>query len=98
MTLGALQDDTDFYTNVMGWTIPADASSFTDLGTGGYPGNALSGWSLSNVHSDTEGDALRAWNQQYKRYGYTTDNRLHYNEPGEPKAFLKSDNLKSGIL
>ncbi len=65
----SLQDETDFYTNIMGWTIPANANSFTDLGLGGYTWTASSGYAFGDVHNDTEGDNLWIWNEQYKRYG-----------------------------
>lgn len=65
-----MQDETDFYQNVMGWTIPSGADSYTDIGTGGYPWNPASAGDLgSNMHNDTEGDELWTWDQQWKRHG-----------------------------
>ena len=65
----SLQDETDFYTNVMGWTIPGNASSFSDLGAGGYTWTSSGSYGFGNIHNDTEGDNLWTWYQQYKRYG-----------------------------
>ena len=66
----SLQDETDFYSNVMGWTIPNGADDYTDIATGGYTWNPSSAADLgSNMHGDTEGDELWTWDQQWKRHG-----------------------------
>ena len=65
----SLQDETSFYENVMGWTIPSNADSFTNLGAGGYPWSSTNAYGFGNIHGDTEGDNLWTWYQQYKRYG-----------------------------
>jgi len=67
--LPSLQDETDFYNNVLGWTIPSNADSFTDLGNGGYTWSASSSYRFGNVHGDTEGDALWMWYHHRQRYG-----------------------------
>ncbi len=64
-----LQDETDFYENVMGWSIPSNADSFSNLGAGGYPWSSSNAWGFGNIHGDTEGDNLWTWYQQLKRYG-----------------------------
>lgn len=65
----SLQDETDFYTNVMGWIIPSDAA--TDWNDAGWPWDDPASWNISNPHQDSEGDDLWAWDQQEKRYGPT---------------------------
>ena len=59
----SLQDETDFYTNVMGWTIPSGEPSFE---SDWIPSQ---NYTFGDFHNSTEGDVLWAWNQQYKRYG-----------------------------
>ena len=65
----SLQDETDFYTDVMGWTIPGTEPGFAATFTDSYVWYAPTSWGFGNIHNDTEGDDLWAWDQQYKRYG-----------------------------
>lgn len=64
----SLQDETDFYSNVMGWTIPGGADSFSQAAQNAAWASS-SGYGFGSLHSDTEGDALWAWSQQLGRYG-----------------------------
>jgi hypothetical protein len=65
----SLQNEQDFYTNVMGWTIPSGEPNFDNTFTGSYSWLSASGWGFGTIHSDTEGDDLWVWDQQKKRYG-----------------------------
>jgi len=66
----SLQDETDYYNNVAGWTIPGDAQNFGDSG---YSWGSSTNYNINDdLHGGTEGDVLWTWDQQYKRYGTVT--------------------------
>jgi hypothetical protein len=60
-----LQDETNFYTNVMGWTIPAGADDWV----GDRNWTSHTNWGFGDMHAVTEGDEQWTWNQQFKRWG-----------------------------
>ena len=65
----SLQDETDFYTNVLGWTIPAGEPNFDNTFGGSYDWDTPPAFGFGSLHYDTENDDLWMWDQQNKRYG-----------------------------
>ena len=65
----SLQDETDTYNNIFGWTIPSNAS--TDWNSIRNWDNPPT-WNAADPHNDIEGDDLWTWRHHVERYGGST--------------------------
>ncbi len=64
-----LQDETNFYTNVLGWTIPVTEPGFDGNFSDSYDWETPPAYGFGDIKDDTEGDDLWAWHHQQIRYG-----------------------------
>jgi hypothetical protein len=67
--VSSLQDETDFYANVVGLTIPATEPGFDGNFSGSFDWEIPPNFGFGNIKNDTEADDLWTWYQQHKRYG-----------------------------
>ena len=58
----SLQDERDFYDNILGWTQNTEGLQSLSQSAG-----------YGNIHQDSEADDLWTWDQQYKRYATSTE-------------------------
>ncbi len=65
----SLQDETDFYTNVLGWSIPGSEPGFGASFEEANNWKSPPSFSLGDITNGTEADDLQIWDQQAKRYG-----------------------------